>query len=48
MEQFSLFLIQVGRENYIDMFTNHLVLNCESRSEYLGLIQDLYTIMFET
>ena len=41
-------MIQAGKDNYIDLLTNQLNVNSANTNEYLGLIQDIYEIMFAT
>ena len=48
MEQFTSFLIQAGQDSYVDLLTNQLRIYSVSTFEYLGLVQDMYQIMFET
>lgn len=41
-------MVSVGRENYIDLFTNHLRAQSRSNSEYLSRIIDLYEVIIQT
>ena len=48
IEIFSAFLVQASYNNHIEFFTQQLRLSCDSNSHYLSVVQDVYTILFQT
>jgi hypothetical protein len=48
LEAFAAFLVQAGQDNYVDLITNHLRTACQNNLQFLGLIQDLQDILFQT
>ena len=48
IESFGAFLVAASFDNYIEFFTHHLRVNCDSNYHYLSVIQDVYSILVKT
>jgi hypothetical protein len=48
IESFGAFLVQASFNNYIEFFTHHLRINCDSNVHYLSVIQDVFNILIKT